>query len=60
MSAFLFEDILPIIRCNSLQEVLDWPFCNLWQHAKPLNSKSNNAIPKRQCIVWCCWELSWR
>ena len=28
MSQFLFEDILPIIRCNSMQKVLDWPFCN--------------------------------
>ena len=51
-SAFLFEDILPIIRCNSLQKVLDWPFCNLWQRAEPPNSKSDDAIPKRRRIVW--------
>ena len=46
MSAFLFEDILPIIRCNSMQKVLDWPFCNLWQHAEPPNSKSDSTLPK--------------
>ena len=46
MFEFLFEDILPIIRCNSMQKVLDWPFCNLWQHAEPPNSKSDNSLPK--------------
>ena len=58
MSAFLFEDILPIIRCNSMQKVLDWPFCNLWQRAKPPNSKSdgkyspkNNQLDKDVCGV---------
>ena len=28
MSQFSFEDILLITRCNSMQKVLDWPFCN--------------------------------
>ena len=49
MSAFLFEDILPIICCNGLQNVLDPPFCNLWP--EPPNSKSDNRLPKRCCIV---------
>ena len=28
VSEILFEDILPIIHCNSMQKVLNWPFCN--------------------------------
>jgi len=69
-SEFLFEDILPIIRCNSLQKVLDWPFCNLWQRAEPPNSKSDDAIPKRRRVVsgWnrnktrfgCLWSGDWK
>jgi hypothetical protein len=47
MSAFLFEDILPIIHYNSMQNVLDPPFCNLWQRAEPPNSKSDSALMNR-------------
>ena len=49
MSAFLFKDILPIIHCNSMQKVLDWPFCNLWQCAEPPNSKSDGTLLK---TIW--------
>ena len=68
MFEFLFEDILPIIHCNSMQKVLDRPFCNLWQHAEPPNSKSDDSLPKKFHVAFrwnrnkntFCTFMEWR
>ena len=47
MSAFLFEDILPNIHCNSMQEVLDR------QRAEPPNSKSDSTSARKLGLFSC-------
>ena len=42
---FLFWDICANISCYCLLKILDLPFCNLWQQAMLLNSKSDSTFP---------------
>ena len=68
MSAFWFGDILPTICCNSLQKVLDWPFCNFvvvhWAakfKVRPPRSSAEthwNWIINKGTFV-CVWSGDW-
>ena len=68
MSTFLFENILPIIHCSSLQKVLNWHFCKFvamcWAAKFKVQQYTTNK--KLHHISWnrnrdtLCMYLEWR
>ena len=66
MYTFLFENIMPINRCNRLQKVLDPPFCNLpncrspitfYPKDAPRKFGTNRDATKTRRVLWAEIEI---